>query len=101
MILFFENEMRAEIKLGLFSEAEIKRFKNFTSYYLQVIFDHENKEDLVYGGNGEESFDGLASEADYYKKNNEEMELLTITNSEGEEIEVIKSNIDFFCSTDS
>lgn len=101
VIMFFENEMRVEIKLGSFSETEIKWFKNFTSYQLQVMFSHENKEELVYGGNGEESFDGLASEADYYKKNNEDVDLLTITNSEGNEIEVIKSNIDFFCSTNS
>lgn len=101
LISFFENEMHTDVRFGLFNEAEIKKFKNFISYTLTVIFVHEGNEDIIYGGNGENSFEWLESEAKYYKENEEIVEMMTIANYEGDKIEVIKSNIEFFCSTDN
>lgn len=99
LISFFENELH-DTRLLSTSKAEIRKMNDYCSYSLQIFFYHDDKECVIYGGEIDKIFDCLTSEADYYKRTLENVDMTTITSPIGEEIEVIKSNIEFFCSTD-
>lgn len=99
LISFFENELH-DTRLLSISKAEITKMNDYSSYSLQIFFYHDGTECAIYGGEINEIFDCLTSEANYYKRTMENAEMTIITTPTGEEIEVIKSNIEFFCSTD-
>lgn len=99
MISFFENELH-DTRLLSISKTEIKKLKDYSSYSLQIVFYYDDTECIIYGGEIDKNFDCLKLEGNYYKSCVQDVEMTTITTPTGEEIDVIKSNIDFFCSTD-
>ena len=95
LISFFGHEIDGDTKFSSFNEAEKKGFKGFNSFSVNLFFHHDEAEDMIYGSD-DEVFDWLESEANYYKANNINVELMKVINNVDMEIEILKPNYDFF-----
>ncbi len=92
----FENEMPEGEKFDSFFIAQLKEFKNFKSYSLDIIFSVDDDEYHIYGEEAEIMIEELIGEAMYYNENDDYQELYEMEDSDGEIIFVLESNLDFF-----
>jgi hypothetical protein len=100
LLSLFENEMPEESKFSTFNEAEIKGFKGFNTFTVELIFllDDGDFEYPIYGDE-ELIFESLEVEADYYRKNFENTKCIKIVNPDGDTIEILEANSEFFIIT--
>jgi hypothetical protein len=92
----YENEMPKGEEFDSFFIAQLKEFKNFKSYSLDIIFSVDDDEYHIYGEEKEIIIEELIGEAMYYNENDEYQELCEIEDLDGEIIFVLESNLDFF-----
>ncbi len=93
----FEDEMPEDSKFSSFLEAELKGFRNFKSYSLELAFQpDEDGWDYVLFGDDELTIEALEQEAYYYRDNIENQQYDEVENEDGEYVEILESNSDFF-----
>ena len=97
----FEDEMPEESKFISPLEAELKGFKNINSYSLELIFksDEDGFDNIMYGEDEEETIMSLQAEAVYYRDNVENQQYDEIEDENGEYVEILESDKDFFLNS--
>jgi len=91
----FDNEMPEGEKFDYFLTAQLRGFKNFKSYSLDIIFLTEEDQYHIYGEE-ENMIEELTGEASYYYLNGECEDLIEVENDEEEFVEILESDNDFF-----
>ena len=94
----FEDEMPEDSKFSSPLEARLKGFKNFKSCSLELVFisDEGEFDNIIYGQDEEETIMSLQAEAYYYRGNVENQQYGEIEDEDGDYVEILKSNSDFF-----
>lgn len=94
----FEDEMPEDCKFSSPLEAKFKGYKNFNSYSLELIFisDEGEFDNIIFGQDEEETIMSLQAEAYYYRDNVENEQYDEIEDEDGDYVEILKSNSDFF-----
>lgn len=97
LMSLFENEMPEESKFSSPLEAELKGFKNFNSYSLELVFqlDEEGCDYTIFGEE-ELTIEALEQEAYYYRDNVGNQQYDEIEDEDGDYVEILESNMDFF-----
>jgi len=97
---FFEKEMPKEKAFSSFTEAEKNGFEDFNAYSLEIVFAHDDVEDTIFGGDPDEAFDWLESEAHYYMKSYKDIEVTEVERYDGELLTILNYDVDFFTDID-
>ena len=92
----FEDEMPEESHFSSFSEAELKEFKNYNSYSLELVFlSEENEWDNIIYGEEENKTESLLIEANYYMDNCDNCEFVEVEGEDGEFVYIMESHSQF------
>jgi hypothetical protein len=93
--LLFANEMREESKFSSPMEAELKGFRDFNAYSIDLSFVLEEDYEYQIYGEGELTIEALEVEATHYHEDCN-IEFTEIEDLEGEYVEVLESDLEFF-----
>ncbi|MFD0837114.1 hypothetical protein ACFQ0I_15150 [Mariniflexile aquimaris] len=91
-----EEFLYGEIKYDSFLVAQLKDFKNFNAYAINLLFvPDENFTYCLYGEDKQQTYEALKIEG-FICEQYDNISLTEIEYTDGEWIEVIESNLDFF-----
>jgi len=92
----YEYDMPKSEEFDSFLIAQLRGFKNFKAYSLDIIFTTENGAEYQIYGEEEIMVEELVGEASYYYKNKDYQDFTYIEISEEDYVVVLESDIDFF-----
>jgi len=102
IIYSYENEMPEGEEFDSIFIAQLRRFKNFKAYSLDIIFSTDDDEYHIYGEE-EIMMEELIGEANYYCMNEDYQELTEVEHYDedfAEDVaEILESNHDFFLNS--
>jgi hypothetical protein len=89
---FFNNEMPEGNQFDSPLVAQLKGFKNFNAYSIDIFFINDYGDDYQIYGEEEELIESLQIEASYY---NEDYPMTEVEDLEGDFVEVLESDLEF------
>lgn len=95
-ISLFENEMPDEQRFSSFDEAFVNEFRNFNAYSIKIVLIGGYGEEFQIYGDKELMIEALEIEANSYNENNDFQELTEVEDADGNIVNVLESNIEFF-----
>jgi len=96
IIYSFENEMPDGEQFSCPLVAQLKGFKDFKAYSIELIFLPKEEFDYIIYGEEDLVIEALEQEAYYYRDGSDNHKFMEVENEDGEIVEILKSNHKFF-----